>query len=56
VAQPSLKQPKKTNRMAGWRRISVARLAFWTSRSRHATSILMKLTTMIQNYPVDMYG
>jgi ABC-2 type transport system permease protein len=36
--------------------LSVSCLAFWTGRSRRATGLVMKLTTMIQNYPMDIYG
>jgi ABC-2 type transport system permease protein len=36
--------------------LMVASMAFWTGRSRRANGIMMQINSMIQNYPVDIYG
>jgi ABC-2 type transport system permease protein len=36
--------------------LMVSCLAFWTGRSRRATSLTMQISAMIQQYPVDIYG
>lgn len=36
--------------------LMIACLSFWTGRSRRANSLLSQVITMIQNYPVDIYG
>ena len=36
--------------------LMIACLAFWTGRSRRAHGLFMHVNTMVQNYPVDMFG